>query len=580
MAAYRRSFLLLMALLSLLLAVPVAGNSTRTEEGPFPTQSTMFGATWYPRLEVNLFGFSGFGDLYRPRFYYPANGSSEILNTNTGAYIHSLPGSIVAFRVTKDYLYGYTQTHSPEPSFTIYIMDADDWTQLQTIQYICPSDWDECLPKHIVEGPEGRLYVAHHNQPIIDIYNRNSGEHLGSATVGLPQRSISCMAINGEQLFIGPTTLTSGEKGLGVFDISSLEPQLVNGYAFSAGPYCEMAPDGSFLVAYPRDRTLSQFQTEPFELIRTYEFGREIDPIGINLEGGIVLAKQDKEDRPGVIEINSTTGAISHAITPTSLLKDEYSPSGLFLLHRGELATSYSALFKFVVWRRFNFGSAVPLTFHTACPGGKVKDDFTDPNSGWPTGTRNGITYEYLNGEYRIAIREAGSWTAVTRGDVWAGGKSVEVFSKSSSSLAVSGLIYGLNNDWSDFYTIELVPYNSRWYNFHYHDGRWETVISDELPQGFHEPLRWEIVRPPFANEIQIKLANEVIMTIPEFTGRVGLTAAALMPNVNVRYQDYTFIGANCDLEDSLPLAKFEVAPEYVRAARLNDPDLWHLPED
>jgi hypothetical protein len=118
----------------------------------------------------------------------------------------------------------------------------------------------------------------------------------------------------------------------------------------------------------------------------------------------------------------------------------------------------------------------LPVIYDRYCPS-PVVDNFTDPNSGWPIVDTGSIIYRYLHGEYNMYHRDANMWGAATRGDVWNQSKRLEVRGRIVQNQGVWGLLFALNDDWTDFYTFEISPNDQRWFVFHYtSSGGWQLI--------------------------------------------------------------------------------------------------------
>jgi hypothetical protein len=57
----------------------------------------------------------------------------------------------------------------------------------------------------------------------------------------------------------------------------------------------------------------------------------------------------------------------------------------------------------------------LPVSFRDYCPP-LFADDFSDSTSGWPVSDDGNRSYEYLNNEYRILVRNTGWWVGARPG--------------------------------------------------------------------------------------------------------------------------------------------------------------------
>ena len=92
--------------------------------------------------------------------------------------------------------------------------------------------------------------------------------------------------------------------------------------------------------------------------------------------------------------------------------------------------------------------------------------------SGWPVSDDGNRSYEYLNNEYRILVRNT---------DWWAGGRpgfkasdyilTVDV-RNATGNFGSYGLLFGLSDDWSQYYSFEIYP--DGWYGiYENNNGNW-----------------------------------------------------------------------------------------------------------
>jgi hypothetical protein len=99
----------------------------------------------------------------------------------------------------------------------------------------------------------------------------------------------------------------------------------------------------------------------------------------------------------------------------------------------------------------------LPITFRDYCPP-LFADDFSNPASGWPVGDNGNIRREYLNNEYRILVRN-NFWWAGARPGFKASDYilTVDVYNVTDID-STYGLLFGLSDDWSQFYSFEISP--------------------------------------------------------------------------------------------------------------------------
>jgi hypothetical protein len=109
-------------------------------------------------------------------------------------------------------------------------------------------------------------------------------------------------------------------------------------------------------------------------------------------------------------------------------------------------------------------------------------DDFSDPSSGWPNFEDENRRYEYVDGEYKILVKNTESWAGASP-DFQASEYYVGVDVHSATGVTGShGIIFGLTEDWSGFYTFEIDPegYYTVWK--YSENGGWKNLIVEFSP--------------------------------------------------------------------------------------------------
>ena len=210
---------------------------------------------------------------------------------------------------------------------------------------------------------------------------------------------------------------------------------------------------------------------------------------------------------------------------------------------------------KFALTTRENnlyFFEIVPLENSVYLPqisndycGGPYTDDFSDTLSGWPRITTTSYLADYWNSEYRVNQNLANKWTAVTKGDIWNNSELVQIDGRLASGDGVWGLLFGLNSDWSNFYTFEILPNTQSWAIFHYSNG-WYPVANGTssaiLPGTAINTLS---IKHP-TNGIQLQVNGTTVYSTTEKAGRVGLTGGSFVKSTDIRYDNYIFADKNC----------------------------------
>ena len=195
------------------------------------------------------------------------------------------------------------------------------------------------------------------------------------------------------------------------------------------------------------------------------------------------------------------------------------------------------------------FAAALPAVFGDYCAG-YTRDEFDDPTSGWPQFDDGQAAGRYLTPEYALQLRPANLWYGVSRGDFWDRGQKLQFKARVLSGDGYWGFVYGLNDDWTDFYTFELYGRRdgpSSYFVQHYTDGQWQPVDRYDYfqplePRAFHV-LALEYRSPDL---YVVTLDDAGIYQIAAPPGRVGLSLGSFKPDFEVRYAEYVFSGRNC----------------------------------
>ncbi len=174
-----------------------------------------------------------------------------------------------------------------------------------------------------------------------------------------------------------------------------------------------------------------------------------------------------------------------------------------------------------------------------------IFDNFSDPNSGWPQEDTVDYLSGYVDGEYRILVREPNS----------AGGAPCPRFRCTDCSLEVDaryatnnyyayGLTFGITDDDESayFFLVYEEGYYAIWTMI---GGEFEPIIdytaSEHIRRG-QSTNRLRVVR--VGQEIRAFINGHHIITVPDDTImgslRVGLVAGATdLPNVDVRFDNF-----------------------------------------
>jgi hypothetical protein len=197
----------------------------------------------------------------------------------------------------------------------------------------------------------------------------------------------------------------------------------------------------------------------------------------------------------------------------------------------------------------------LPIIFRNYCPP-LYFDDFSDPDSGWSIADYEYSRYEYVDGEYQILRKDAG-WSGARP---WADndpdflGYNYIVAADVRNDTGVYGsygLLFGMSNDWTQFYTFEIYPNG----NFEIWRGGYNTPAT-MLSSGSSGYIntgtasnRLKVKRN--GSLIEVYANNRLLRTVSDsrYTGltQVGLINSSYGDWVDIRFDNFTVYSAACD---------------------------------
>jgi hypothetical protein len=197
-------------------------------------------------------------------------------------------------------------------------------------------------------------------------------------------------------------------------------------------------------------------------------------------------------------------------------------------------------------------------------------DNFSNSGSGWPVYSDQYYYANYENGEYRILLREKYDWFAVTPGVSFAQSDaySISVDARSPSADQVygtSGIIFGINQDWSQFYEFDIGPdgfYSIYLINSGYWYKQTEGYSSAILPGTATNRLRIDVhgyLIDAYANDRHITQ-----ISTGSLSGRVGLITFSVGKGVDTYFDNFIVLPYICP-PGAAGLSKIE----------LGDPETW-----
>lgn len=178
-------------------------------------------------------------------------------------------------------------------------------------------------------------------------------------------------------------------------------------------------------------------------------------------------------------------------------------------------------------------------------------DDFSDPTSGWPVYEDGYALFEYLEGEYRILVKNTMWWAGAVptyQAKDYLVGVKVR---NAGTTYGTYGIIFGVAEDWNYFYTFEIDPdgYYGIW---RYSSTKgWEVLTVDYSPH---------INQGPASNRIEVKragssievYANKHLLTALSDNTYTGLGYAGLITSsfnyspVDARFDNFSVYPLEC----------------------------------
>lgn len=432
----------------------------------------------------------------------------------------------------------------------ITVLDTETLSILASHVYPNPSDhlyYNNV--RGMALGPYDKLYISPQGKfdgGAIDTMDLISGEI--ETTLPFPGFIID-LASHNDTLY-ATYQASYNEGALFKFDISSGIPVSVTAVAIDAAGHLAIAPNGSFL-AVRSDGVIYQYNADTLEHQATYSTPETDGFAGFAFSADsqqlIALYRPNGYYESGGLKtFNLQTGALERLYTDSS----GYGPT----VAVGALAEQDVALVHPNGLRLLTPADhhvALPIAFNRYCSRPLI-DDFSNPASGWPIDDTGAVIYRYVDGEYNIFHRHGNRWAAVTRGDVWQQSRLVEVSGQIVQHQGVWGLLYGLNDDWTDFYTFEIIPHQQRWIILHYTASAGWSLVN----QGATSVIRPgtesnTLALRSYGATFVFRINDYLVASFSDLqhrTGRVGLTGGSFQSDVDIRYDNYLFVDADCPL--------------------------------
>ena len=423
-------------------------------------------------------GGHSFADPARRRLYLFGDWLGiDVYDTDTLARLGNIPQSPAAYDLSSDgtrlYIAPYFEFSSDDPA--IYLYDTASLALSRTIPYPC-DDIPYCGIYALAEGPDDRLYVARADYRTFDVIDAHTGARLHTETLASPPYIPSpTLAAYGDTLYVGSSyDQTADAAGVTVFNIAGVVPVRVAFQPTETGPgRIALSAAGDYVTVGASD-DVYQFRADPFAPL--WHLNGYLSGVYPN---GDVLAVAIESPGHDMVAVNAHDAATGAPQRAAAVQNQPHIPSHeVFLpLSDGGLALYAPPTGRLELRRPVDYAAAVPVVSSNACPSGPFRDTFDDPASGWPTRADERVVYEVAGGVYRVLLRPAGVWTGLSRGDRWGTSRIMSITAQPAvHTRGTFGLIFNLNDDWTEFYTFEMYPRGDQWFITHFHDGDWELV--------------------------------------------------------------------------------------------------------
>jgi hypothetical protein len=545
----------------------VGAGAPRQPQEPEPVGLLPYYRQWGTMPAEAAYAWDAVADLQRDRLYVATSTAMLAFDTKQGTSLGSVelpyPANLIA--LSRDGQRAYLTESSGNGVAVVMIVNTQTLKREKNVAIPCEAEMSPCRALSLATGPGNRLYIAADRASGVYALDGVTGVSLGI----LPQEppgSPLAVAAAGDHLYSlnsifhdngGRINRWDVSSGTAVFEVSHLPDPAPGLSDLIAGP------DDSFLVLSELGSALRVVDSE------TLEVRKEIETNGSNFAGVAGTYFQQAhvaaDSRSIVTHVSGENGLAMieldrDSLAPIRLARD-YQASGfrpIEPLARGNLAIVGPD--RVTLFSPNNYVVALPLTFETHCGSGPIRDSFDDPTSGWPVDSDANATVGYLNGSYQIKLNKPERLMAVSRGDSWYNGDLYQVDAWLQSGEPGSfGIVFGLNANWTEFYTMEV-------YTAEEYQDRFIVVLHYTARDGWKlvqlYPEMFGVNPGPEPNTIQMYLAKnyegervlelkinygEALHLSPSISGRVGLIGTSSRTSgADLRFDDYRFIGQNC----------------------------------
>jgi hypothetical protein len=498
----------------------------------------------------------------------------DLQNGGLGNYSLPLLVEHMALSPDGERLYLAERPPAGQRTGSILVVDPVTPQQLGRFTYVCPETVVVCGLNGLAVGPERRLYLLARDSPFIDILDGNTGALLTQFPYPDGRRA-AALAVHGATLYAADLTDDNEARQLRSFAIDALQPtpKRTRGLPVAVEKL-HVAPDGSFLLACAAAATgpILQISTGSLREQHTYTLGpTETYPgAGISADSQTILVLHGDASQADLIRAYDAGSHDLRRVWKRPPDADVYSQVGMVPLADGGIAYVEAGGLRQVV----TDAPAPPPVAYTYCDGTEV-DDFSSQLSRWPTADTQSTLYTYEDGTYRIWNRVADQWRAVGRDDYYDRSRNVSVTTWLTTEQGTSGLVFGLNADWSAFYVFEITPSSREWAVLRHREGQWELLASDTLPEMRPpgQPNTLELDTQSSATHAYLKINGLSVHSLTEgLEGRIALSAASYGSEADARFDDYRGLARDCRLSGEAQGGAPEAGDQRFAPAGLRSP--------
>jgi hypothetical protein len=392
------------------------------------------------------------------------------------------------------------------------------------------------------------------NPYTVDLMDGNTGQMLTSVTVGTASINHRIAATDA-RLYVSRGAYSQHSHHLWQYDLYGGQPKLMADIPLTMTPENLLAtPNDAFLlIRYQQNGDIVQLDAQTLEEIRTY-----VSPSGryhsmaLSADGQHLHAHYQPsghQSRAAVHTFDLSSGELVRSATER-IFGGFYSHLVL-PLDQADIALIYSDRIRSLTPADHAIG--LPLIVSDFCMS-PFFDSFDDPASGWPIADTGNVLYRYIDGEYNIHLRQGNTWAAAIRGDWWEEETEMRISGRVAESEGMWGIIYGLKQDWSEFYAFEIWPYDQIWTLTRYNNKTGWSLLGWGISSVIQPNNQVNTLSIRGSWDMRLQINGITFHYLNHVPGYIGLTGGSFDTLADIRYDDYLFVPEGCP---TIPAAGF-----------------------